>query len=494
MPRRGGSQNAGFGRSWKADTPCQSGNDCKDLSCSFSHSKAVCTKGDTCSFAGCVYRHGWSRKRECLSGKGCQNSTCAFLHPRGWEVCRYAERCTDHACTRVHPKGRRLCSSECRALACTAVHPRGRIPSCPLGELCVALACLNLHPASRAPPCEAGEGCADAMCSRLHAVRGLELVLSKTACPLDAKGVRARILFARRAHEAKLAAARAKVFKLHQLQGVGAGEEQGLELVRELSQQLESFDAAVAPIWAALCDQATARASPAKSGGGGGAGALHQHVSREVFRLEMALPVLSARARFEALVGSAGRFLVVKGSTGSGKSTQLPQYLADMAMFAGLKILVTEPRKVAAMTLAARVALEWSAGEHAPPCGRAAVGYRAGGASSAGARIEFVTEGNFLAQLIRQSKGDGVLDGVGAVVLDEAHERSVKSDLILGALRSLPGLQHLRVVVASATMDTALFSTFLGGAPVIDVPGRVFPVDVVYRPTRSKLQNLNPKP
>ncbi|KAJ1483262.1 P-loop containing nucleoside triphosphate hydrolase protein [Baffinella frigidus] len=197
----------------------------------------------------------------------------------------------------------------------------------------------------------------------------------------------------------------------------------------------------------------------------------------------MALPVLSARARFEALVGSAGRFLVVKGSTGSGKSTQLPQYLADMAMFAGLKILVTEPRKVAAMTLAARVALEWSAGEHAPPCGRAAVGYRAGGASSAGARIEFVTEGNFLAQLIRQSKGDGVLDGVGAVVLDEAHERSVKSDLILGALRSLPGLQHLRVVVASATMDTALFSTFLGGAPVIDVPGRVFPVDVVYRPT-----------
>ena len=131
-------------------------------------------------------------------------------------------------------------------------------------------------------------------------------------------------------------------------------------------------------------------------------------MSRELFRLEMALPVLSARARFEALVGGAGRFLVVKGSTGSGKSTQLPGYLADMRMFAGQKILVTEPRKVAATTLAARVALEWSGGV---PGGRGAVGYRAGGASSEGSRIEFVTEGNFLAQLIRQSKGGGALDG-----------------------------------------------------------------------------------
>lgn len=472
MSRREGAPKAGGG-GWKAGIPCKSGDGCKTLSCPFAHSQAACKKGDKCIIAGCVFRHPWARKRVCSSGEGCRIFTCAFLHPPNREVCSYGERCTNHACTRMHSKERMVCRAECKVLACTAVHPRGRIASCPLGELCVALACRNQHPPSRAPPREALEGCADGVCS------GLELVLSATECPPEAMEVRARVLSSRRAHEAKLAAARSQVFTLH-LQGGGVGEEQGLALVRELSEQLESFDATVSPIWASLCDQASASASPAQRGGGaaGGVGEMHQRVLREVLRLEEALPVLCARARLEALVSSSeGRFLVVTGAPGTGKSSQLPGYLADMPMFAGRKIIVTQPRNGAAMALAARVALAWSGGQQGG-CG--AVGFRAGGASSPGARIEFVTEAAFLAQLVRESKWG---DGVGAVVVDDAHERSVRSDLILGALRSLPGLQHLTVVVSSASTDAArVISTFLG-APVMDVPSRVFPVEVVYRPS-----------
>ncbi len=179
------------------------------------------------------------------------------------------------------------------------------------------------------------------------------------------------------------------------------------------------------------------------------------------------------------------------------KSTQLPQYLAELLeKTPHPKVICTQPRKVSATSLAQRVSEEWNCGKKTEP--GAVVGYRVGAAkkTSKYTRIEYVTEGTFLGNLLQifggnksspqsenEVRGDP-LRGVGAIIVDEAHERSTTCDLILGMLKMYAAQHwpHIKIIVTSATLDAELFSNYFFHAPVLQIPGRMFPVDVKYLP------------
>ena len=166
--------------------------------------------------------------------------------------------------------------------------------------------------------------------------------------------------------------------------------------------------------------------------------------------------------------------LVLQAAPGAGKTTRVPRALLDAAAFDG-ELWVLEPRRLATRLAAARVAEEL--GE---PAGRR-IGYqiRFEEVASPATRVRFVTEGI----LTRRLLSDPELRGIGAVVLDEFHERHLPTDLGLAFLRRLrerrPGL---RLVVMSATFDPGPVAGFLGDAPVLTSEGRVFPVDIEHLP------------
>ncbi|HVP59667.1 MAG TPA: ATP-dependent helicase HrpB [Myxococcaceae bacterium] len=166
--------------------------------------------------------------------------------------------------------------------------------------------------------------------------------------------------------------------------------------------------------------------------------------------------------------------LVLQAAPGAGKTTRVPRALLDAAAFDG-ELWVLEPRRLATRLAAARVAEEL--GE---PVGRR-IGYqiRFDEVSSAATRVRFVTEGI----LTRRLLSDPELRGVGAVVLDEFHERHLPTDLGLALLRRLRERRPaLRLVVMSATFDPVPVSRFLGDAPVLTSEGRVFPVEIEHLP------------
>jgi ATP-dependent helicase HrpB len=174
------------------------------------------------------------------------------------------------------------------------------------------------------------------------------------------------------------------------------------------------------------------------------------------------------------------RRLVLQAEPGAGKTTRVPRALLDAGAFTG-ELWVLEPRRLAARMAAARVAEEL--GE---PLGRT-VGYtiRFDEVASASTRIRFVTEGI----LTRRLLADPELRGVGAVVLDEFHERHLATDLGLGLLRQLRTRRpELAVLVMSATLDPAPLADFLDGSPVLRAEGRLFPVEVEH------LDSADPRP
>lgn len=168
----------------------------------------------------------------------------------------------------------------------------------------------------------------------------------------------------------------------------------------------------------------------------------------------------------------AGNRLVLAAPTGSGKSTQVPQMLVDQL---GMKrVVVLQPRRVAARTLAARVAAERNGNLGAE------VGYqiRFEDYTSRGTKISFVTEGI----LLRWLQDDQSLEGIDAVVFDEFHERNLLSDLALGLTKRLQQERRpdLKLIVMSATLDTQSVSAYLDHAPVIVSEGTMFAVEVNY--------------
>ncbi|XP_038548800.1 probable ATP-dependent RNA helicase DHX40 isoform X3 [Micropterus salmoides] len=192
------------------------------------------------------------------------------------------------------------------------------------------------------------------------------------------------------------------------------------------------------------------------------------------------LPIYKYKAKLiQAVKGST--FLVVTGETGSGKTTQLPQYLYQAGICKDGSIGITQPRRVAAITVAQRVAHEMQC-----TLGRE-VGYqvRFDDCTSQDTAVKYMTDGC----LLREVLADPVLSQYSVVILDEVHERSLNTDILLGLLkkmfsspakatkgRAIP----LKVVVMSATLETDKLSSFLGDCPVFAIPGRTFPVTCTF--------------
>ena len=168
--------------------------------------------------------------------------------------------------------------------------------------------------------------------------------------------------------------------------------------------------------------------------------------------------------------------VVVCGDTGSGKTTQLPKMLLEMGYGAkGRRIACTQPRRLAAVTVATRVASEMST----PTGGLVGYRHRYGRQVSNETRIVFMTDGVLLAE----TRHDPLLKAYDAIIIDEAHERSLNVDFLLGILkRILARRPELKVIVSSATLDTDRFAAFFGNAPAVIVPGRLYPVEIGYRP------------
>jgi len=192
-----------------------------------------------------------------------------------------------------------------------------------------------------------------------------------------------------------------------------------------------------------------------------------------VFKHDPDLPI---SARREAIMQALreNQVLIVAGDTGSGKSTQLPQYCLELGRGMTGIIAHTQPRRLAARALAARVAEELG-----QSVGRS-VGFRVRFADqvSDASRLVLMTDGLLLAELA----SDPLLRRYDTIIVDEAHERTLNVDLLLGVLKQLlPRRPDLKLIVTSATLDVERVSQFLGGAPIVTVSGRSYPIEVRYR-------------
>ncbi|WP_347754283.1 ATP-dependent RNA helicase HrpA [Agrococcus sp. ProA11] len=183
------------------------------------------------------------------------------------------------------------------------------------------------------------------------------------------------------------------------------------------------------------------------------------------------LPVSEARETIMAAIRDH-QVVIVAGATGSGKTTQLPKMLLELGR---TSIGHTQPRRLAARTIAERLAEELAVEMGSE------VGYKVRFTDqvSASTRIKVMTDGILLAEMHR----DRDLKGYDTIIIDEAHERSLTIDFLIGYLkRLLPRRPDLKVIVTSATIDPESFSRHFDDAPIIEVSGRTFPVDIRYRP------------
>ena len=190
------------------------------------------------------------------------------------------------------------------------------------------------------------------------------------------------------------------------------------------------------------------------------------------------LPISQHRDELIELIHSR-QVIVVCGETGSGKSTQLPKILLESGLGRKAMIGHTQPRRLAARSIATRLAEELQT-----PLGEL-VGYqvRFGDQTSERSLVKSMTDGILLAE----TQSDRFLDAYDAIIIDEAHERSLNIDFLLGFLRRLQGKRSdLKIVITSATIDAERFSEHfsdeLGPAPIVNVEGRGFPVEMLYLP------------
>ena len=194
------------------------------------------------------------------------------------------------------------------------------------------------------------------------------------------------------------------------------------------------------------------------------------------FRLEFP-PELPISARAEEITATiqAHQVVILAGETGSGKTTQIPKMCLAAGCGARGRIACTQPRRVAALSVSRRVAeelgVEWGR--------EVGCKIRFNDQTTAATQIKFLTDGMLLAEV----QGDPLLRDYDTIIIDEAHERSLNIDFLLGHLRTLRYKRpELKIVITSATIDTAAFSEAFDGAPVVLVEGRTYPVEVIYAP------------
>eukprot|EP00127_Corallochytrium_limacisporum_P002320 Clim_evm108s109 gene=Clim_evmTU108s109 len=194
-------------------------------------------------------------------------------------------------------------------------------------------------------------------------------------------------------------------------------------------------------------------------------------------KLRQSLPVFAHREQILNTI-EQNTVTVLVGETGSGKTTQIPQYLYEAGYCKGGGMIgVTQPRRVAAMSVAKRVSEEMDValGQE--------VGYsiRFEDMTSKKTRLKYMTDG----MLLREMINDGNLERYSVIVIDEAHERTLHTDILFGLLRDLCRARAdtgvpLKLIIASATLDAQRFAEFFNNAPIVTVPGRMYPVDIFY--------------
>ena len=205
--------------------------------------------------------------------------------------------------------------------------------------------------------------------------------------------------------------------------------------------------------------------------------------TKPIIKLAEGLPV-SMRVDEIVKTIQENQIVVIAGETGSGKTTQLPK----MCLLAGLGknglIACTQPRRIAARSMAERISEELGT-----VLGKQ-VGYqvRFDDKYSADGWIKFMTDGILLAE----TQNDKFLNGYDCIIIDEAHERSLNIDFLLGYLKQLARRRKdLKIIITSATIDTEKFSKHFDNAPIINVEGRSYPVELEYRPLDEESADLN---
>lgn len=204
--------------------------------------------------------------------------------------------------------------------------------------------------------------------------------------------------------------------------------------------------------------------------------------ARSIKEQRESLPIFTLR---DALLSAVhdNQVLVVIGETGSGKTTQMTQYLAEAGYTTTGRIGCTQPRRVAAMSVAKRVAEEVGCrlGEE--------VGYaiRFEDCTSPSTVIKYMTDG----MLLREALLDDSLSSYSVIILDEAHERTIHTDVLFGLLKGIiRKRKDLKVIVTSATLDAEKFSAYFFDCPIFTIPGRTFPVETLYTKVRALLIHL----
>ncbi|MBW2097123.1 MAG: hypothetical protein JRI80_19895 [Deltaproteobacteria bacterium] len=214
---------------------------------------------------------------------------------------------------------------------------------------------------------------------------------------------------------------------------------------------------------------------------------IRERESREARRPAVTYPeVLPITARKDDIIQAVAEnpVIIVSGDTGSGKSTQIPKMCLEAGRGIVGKIGWTQPRRIAASTIARRIAEEL--GENLGE----SVGYkvRFRDRTPRSAYIKILTDGMLLAETQRDPR----LYQYDTLIIDEAHERTINIDFLLGILKTLLKQRpELKLIISSATLDTEKFSRFFHEAPVIRVSGRTYPVEVVYLPAEKVLQKEN---
>ena len=186
------------------------------------------------------------------------------------------------------------------------------------------------------------------------------------------------------------------------------------------------------------------------------------------------LPITEKRHELVAAI-KAHQVVIIAGETGSGKTTQIPKMCLEAGLGMKGQIGCTQPRRIAALSVSRRIAEELSVtwGDE--------VGckIRFSDKSKRDTRIKVMTDGILLAE----TRSDRLLSAYEVIIIDEAHERSLNIDFLIGYLKTLlPKRPDLKVIITSATIDTDLFSKAFDGAPIFEVSGRLFPVEVRYAP------------